>query len=75
LKEAGAIVPKSFQELDKKISAVYKLLVEAGTIRPKPEPAEPQIPMDFAAAQVGEFNHFFRTYLVSFTSIYLLKTC
>ena len=52
LVEAGAIVPTSFQELDKKIAAVYKLLVEAGTIRPKPEPAEPQIPMDFAAAQV-----------------------
>jgi hypothetical protein len=44
------------QELDKKIAAVYQKLVEAQIIKPKPEPSEPQIPMDFAAAQVTPEN-------------------
>ena len=59
--EAGAIVPRSFQELDQKISAVYKLLVADGTIVPQPEPVEPQTPMDFAGAQVSLFglDHFY----------------
>ena len=52
LAAAGAIVPRSFQELDQKIFAVYKLLVEDGVIVPRPEPVEPQTPMDFAGAQV-----------------------
>lgn len=53
--EAGAIVPRSFQELDKKIEAVYTQLVSAGVIKPRQEPAEPHIPMDFASAQVRHF--------------------
>ena len=52
LADAGAFVPRSFQELDQKISAVYKLLVKDGVIVPRPEPVEPQTPMDFGAAQV-----------------------
>jgi ATP citrate (pro-S)-lyase len=52
LAAAGAIVPRSFQELDQKISAVFKLLIKDGVIVPKPEPVEPQTPMDFGAAQV-----------------------
>ena len=63
--EAGAIVPKSFQELDKKIEAVYKQLLAAGVIQLKPEPAEPQIPMDFAAAQVNsQFFDFAKQFLI-----------
>ncbi|MEM0493499.1 MAG: citrate/2-methylcitrate synthase [Candidatus Thermoplasmatota archaeon] len=50
LKEAGAIVPNSFDDYDKKIREVYEGLVKKMIIVPKPEPKTPSIPMDYNAA-------------------------
>ncbi|NLO91515.1 MAG: ATP citrate synthase [Elusimicrobia bacterium] len=50
LREAGAVVPQSFDDYGTEISKLYKKLVEKGVIRPAPEPQVPVIPMDFAQA-------------------------
>jgi|YNPNPStandDraft_1061719.scaffolds.fasta_scaffold00473_20 succinyl-CoA synthetase alpha subunit/citrate synthase len=50
LKAAGAVVPDSFDDYDKKIREVYEKLVKKGVIVPKPEPKPPVIPMDYSAA-------------------------
>merc|ERR1712106_274836 len=47
LAEAGAEVPTSFDELGEEISKVYKKLIIAGTIVPKPEVSPPPVPMDY----------------------------
>lgn len=47
LAEAGAEVPTSFDELGEEIAKVYKKLVMAGTIVPKPEVSPPPVPMDY----------------------------
>lgn len=51
LKEAGAIVPTSFEDFGNIINKTYKKLVAEGTIVEKPEPETPTIPMDFTWAQ------------------------
>merc|ERR1712226_1296471 len=54
LREAGAVVPKSFDELGEEIERVFKSLVEAGKIVPKKEVPPPPVPMDYAwAREVG----------------------
>jgi succinyl-CoA synthetase alpha subunit len=50
LKEAGAIVPNSYDDYDQKIKAIYESLVKKGIIKPKPEPPVPKVPMDYAKA-------------------------
>jgi len=50
LKEAGAVVPDSFDTFDKKINETYKKLVKEGVIKEKQEPEKPVIPMDYAWA-------------------------
>jgi len=50
LREAGAIVPNSYDDYDQKIKATYMSLVKKGVIKPKPEPPTPKIPMDYAKA-------------------------
>ena len=50
LREAGAIVPNSYDDYDQKIKATYESLVQKGIIKPKPEPPVPKIPMDYAKA-------------------------
>ena len=50
LRAAGAIVPNSYDDYDQKIRETYKRLVEKGTIKPKPEPSVPKIPMDYSKA-------------------------
>ena len=50
LREAGAIVPYSFDDYADVINRVYKNLVDKGVIVPRPEPAAPTVPMDYAAA-------------------------
>ena len=50
LKEAGAIVPNSYDDYDQKIKATYESLVRKGIIKPKPEPPVPKVPMDYAKA-------------------------
>jgi len=47
LAEAGAEVPSSFDDLGEAISKVYKKLVQAGKIVPKPEVSPPPVPMDY----------------------------
>ncbi|KAK3591986.1 hypothetical protein CHS0354_031493 [Potamilus streckersoni] len=51
LHEAGAHVPKSFDELGTLIKEVYDNLVADGIIVPKPEQAPPTVPMDFSWAR------------------------
>jgi ATP citrate (pro-S)-lyase len=50
LREAGAIVPDSYDDYDLKIKETYETLVSKGIIKPKPEPPVPKIPMDYAKA-------------------------
>jgi len=51
LKEAGAIVPTSFEEFGSTIQALYTKLVKDGVIIEKPEGPTPSIPMDYSWAQ------------------------
>ncbi|KJE94236.1 ATP citrate-lyase [Capsaspora owczarzaki ATCC 30864] len=51
LRDAGAIVPSSFDSLDTAIRATYDQLKQAGIIVPKPEPPVPSVPIDFAWAK------------------------
>ena len=50
LKEAGAIVPNSFDEFDKKINETYKAIVKKGVIKEKTEPEKTVMPMDYSWA-------------------------
>ena len=50
LREAGAVVPQSFDGYGNEINKVYNALVEKGVIKPAPEPQVPVIPLDFAQA-------------------------
>lgn len=50
LKKAGAIVPNSYDDYDRKIKATYEGLVKKGIIKPNPEPPMPKIPIDYAKA-------------------------
>lgn len=47
LKEAGAYVPDSFDNLGDLIQTVYQKLVQDGTIVPAPEVPPPTVPMDY----------------------------
>jgi ATP citrate (pro-S)-lyase len=51
LREAGAVVPSSFEEFGDTIRKVYTQLVQDGVVIEKPEPAVPVIPMDYSWAQ------------------------
>ncbi len=54
MKQAGFIVPDTFEELPTAIRQVYERLVSDGTISPKPERAVPSIPVDYNwARQLG----------------------
>jgi len=50
LKDAGAIVPNSYDDYDQRIKTTYESLVKKGVIQPKPEPPTPKVPMDYAKA-------------------------
>jgi len=50
LRNAGAIVPNSYDDYDQQIKATYESLVCSGVIKPKPEPPVPKVPMDYAKA-------------------------
>ncbi len=50
LKEAGAIVPESFNDFGDKIKETFDNLVTEGKIKPKPEVEPPPVPMDFSTA-------------------------
>lgn len=49
-RDAGAIVPASFDDVDKKINDTYRMLDQEGLIQPKPEPEIPPIPMEYNGA-------------------------
>ncbi|MBN3313790.1 ACLY synthase, partial [Atractosteus spatula] len=51
LREAGAIVPKSFDELGDAIKSVYDDLVAKGVIVPAQEVPPPTVPMDYSWAR------------------------
>ncbi|KAH8054766.1 ATP citrate synthase [Aureococcus anophagefferens] len=51
LAKAGAVVPRSFAEFGARLSEVYALLVDRGTIVPRPEPEVPKVPMDYTWAK------------------------
>ncbi|VDK47817.1 unnamed protein product [Anisakis simplex] len=51
LREAGAYVPASFDDLGTQIASVYNDLLEKGVIRPKEERPPPAVPMDYAWAR------------------------
>ncbi len=50
LKDAGAIVPESFDDYDVKIRETYEKLVEAGEVPEIDEPLVPHLPMGYADA-------------------------
>lgn len=47
LKEAGAFVPNSFDDLGDVIKSVYERLIESKAIVPREEPLPPTVPMDY----------------------------
>lgn len=51
LREAGAIVPRSFQDLGSCIKLVYERLIKEGAISRFVEPEAPRVPMDYAWAK------------------------
>ena len=51
LREAGAIVPKTFEDLPAVLGKVYQDLVAKSVIVPRPEPEMPKVPIDYAWAQ------------------------
>ncbi|CAF95829.1 unnamed protein product, partial [Tetraodon nigroviridis] len=51
LRDAGAYVPKSFDELGDVIKTVYDQLVDNGTIIPAEEVPPPTVPMDYSWAR------------------------
>ncbi|PVX25944.1 MAG: ATP citrate synthase, partial [Candidatus Bathyarchaeum sp.] len=50
LKEAGAVVPDSFDDLGKKIKETFDKLVNEGKVKPKPDRKPRKTPMDLSAA-------------------------
>jgi len=50
LEEAGAIVPNSFEDFDKKIKKTFDKEVKAGRIKPRPDVEPPKIPIDYKVA-------------------------
>ena len=50
LKEAGAIVPDSFDDLGEKIKKTFEKLVKEGKVKPRPDREPRAIPMDFNEA-------------------------
>ncbi|HPQ81534.1 MAG TPA: citrate/2-methylcitrate synthase, partial [bacterium] len=50
LREAGAVVPESFDDYGDAIKKTYEALVKEGKIMPAPEKPAPKFPMDYAQA-------------------------
>jgi len=50
LKEAGAVVPHSFDDYDQAIKSTYEKLVADGKVKPAPEVPAPKFPADYAQA-------------------------
>ena len=50
MKDAGIIVPESFEDFDNKIAETYEKLVKEGAINPAKDIEPPNIPVDYKAA-------------------------
>ncbi|NWF56230.1 MAG: ATP citrate synthase [Syntrophaceae bacterium] len=65
LREAGAIVPRSFEDFDQKIRVTFDRLVAEGKVIPAPEVVPPLIPQDYPeaskAGRVRRSAHFICT--------------
>ncbi len=65
LKEAGAIIPDSFDDLGEKIKQTFDKLVKEGTVKPRPDREPRKIPMDFnealATGKIRVPTHFIST--------------
>jgi len=51
LREAGAVVPNSFEDFDQKIKETFDRLVAQGKVKPAPEVIPPPIPVDYRVAR------------------------
>jgi succinyl-CoA synthetase alpha subunit len=51
LREAGAVVPNSFEDFDGKIKETFDRLVAEGKVTPAPEVTPPPVPQDYRAAK------------------------
>ncbi len=51
LREAGAIVPDSFEDFSKKIAEAYSTLVKGGVITPAKDVEPPKLPVDYKVAR------------------------
>jgi len=51
LREAGAVVPDSYEDLDKMIRTTYEKLVQEGKVTPVEEFEPPKVPLDFNDAK------------------------
>ncbi|KAJ1983550.1 ATP citrate lyase subunit 1 [Dimargaris verticillata] len=51
LREAGVIVPATFEDMPQALADAYQKLVSEGVVVPQPEPEAPKIPIDYAWAQ------------------------
>lgn len=51
LREAGAVVPNSFEDFDQKIKEMFDRLVAQGKVKPAPEVTPPPIPVDYRVAR------------------------
>jgi ATP-citrate lyase alpha-subunit len=51
LREAGAVVPDSFEDFDQKIKETFDRLVVLGKVKPAPEVTPPPIPVDYRVAR------------------------
>ena len=49
-RQAGAVVPNSFDDFDAKIKETYDRLVKEGKLVPRPDVEPPRIPMDYKTA-------------------------
>jgi ATP-citrate lyase alpha-subunit len=65
LKEAGAIIPDSFDDLGEKIKQTFDKLVKEGKVKPRPDREPRKIPMDYnealAAGKIRVPTHFIST--------------
>jgi len=50
LKEAGVIVPDTFDDFDEKVKQTFDKLVKSGKLKPMPDVEPPKIPIDYAVA-------------------------
>ena len=62
MRDAGIIVPQTFEELPRLLKQTYDKLVAHGTIKPRPERDPPVIPMDYKWAQVSFLLFWLATY-------------